>query len=146
MTTRSVRCFLTGILFFLTLLVIPALAPPSFASEDSRSSSTMTDLQKAEVLFNWLETQFPEVLPSNTTTQEIEGIIYRQYVTGVFLATYLGDLYFIGYDTFIPLGNVDALMSHVSNIPPHDDDLDPNSIAEVSRFFIMPPSPAGRKR
>lgn len=124
MTTRSILHFLKGMLFLLALLVMPALAPPAFANEDSHSSAMMTDRQKADVLFNWIEALFPDLFPQTTPTQENEeGVIYRYYLwpissppsTGKFLVTYLGDLYFIGYNTFIPLGNVDDLLSYAQN-------------------------------
>jgi hypothetical protein len=73
--------------------------------------SVITDTENANTLFNWLESLLPDLLPSGPQTVEADGLIHRYYSTGVFLATYFGDLYFIdGEMNIIPLGAVDDLL------------------------------------
>lgn len=62
-------------------------------------SPELTYSEKANIIFNWLESLAPEILsPTPQETKKIEGIYYRYYsVTDVYIATYLGDLWFIDH-------------------------------------------------
>ena len=72
----------------------------------------VTDFEKANIIFDWVEALFPVLFPSGEQTQTIGDIFYRYYTTDVFLATYLGDFYFIGQDAIIPLGSVNMLLPY----------------------------------
>jgi hypothetical protein len=75
-----------------------------------------TDREKADRLFDWVEFLVPALLPPGSRTVESGSLIYRYYSTGVFLATFLGDLYFINQEMIIiPLGTVDSWLPFVQN-------------------------------
>ena len=69
-------------------------------------SPELTDREKADIIFNWLEALVPEILkPSPQRTQELLGIIFRYYpATDVYIATYQNHLFYIDH-----LGNVHDL-------------------------------------
>lgn len=76
------------------------------------------DKQKAEIIFTWLESLFPEILsPVDQPTQEIDGIYYRSYSdTNVLIGTYMEDLYYLDNSAELHnLGMVDMWLEHVPN-------------------------------
>jgi hypothetical protein len=76
----------------------------------------LSELEKADLLFNWLESLAPALLPPGAQTVESGNLIYRYYSTGVFLATFLGDLYFIDQEmNIMPLGTVDSWLPFVQD-------------------------------
>lgn len=73
---------------------------------------------KAEVLFNWLESQFPEVLlPAKQTTQAIDTIFYRYYPsTNVATGTYQNNLYYIDNQGILhQIDKVDRLVDLITD-------------------------------
>jgi len=75
---------------------------------------------KAETLFNWCESRFPELLsPAPQATQMAGEIFYRSYSdTNVLIGTFQRDLYFID-DQGIPynLGQVDPWVDEIVDCP-----------------------------
>ena len=69
-----------------------------------------TDREKADIIFNWLESLVPEILkPSPQQTLELFGIIFRYYpATNVYIATYQNHLFYIDHLGYVhDLGEVD---------------------------------------
>ena len=67
----------------------------------------ITDSEKADIIFNWLEYLVPEILESTSQqqTHELSGILYRYYpANNVYIATFHNHLFFIDR-----LGNVHDL-------------------------------------
>lgn len=104
--------FLVGV-FVLTLVAGTFIENKSYANEN------LTGLQKADTLFHWLESIAPQLLsPTPQETQEVEGIYYRYYpVTDVYIATYMGDLWFI--DHLGGLHNLGKVNYWLSYAPPY---------------------------
>lgn len=81
---------------------------PDISAYEFGAAEGLTDLQKADLLFAWIESIISDWFPSGAQTQTAGSIYYRMYSTNVFLATYLGQLYFIDQEmNIIPLGAVD---------------------------------------
>ena len=59
--------------------------------------TALTNLQTANIIFNWLESEIPELfIPTPRPTVEDNGIIYRHYPgTEVTIQTFKGDLYYV---------------------------------------------------
>ncbi len=57
----------------------------------------LTNLQTANIIFNWLESEIPELfIPTPQSTIEDDGIFYRHYPgTEITIKTMQGDLYYI---------------------------------------------------
>jgi hypothetical protein len=84
---------------------------------DSYDMGTIDDLwfpyAQAEILFNWLETQFPEFLAPVPQATQVEGaIFYRAYPeTNTMIGTFDADLYFLDDQSKLyTLGGVDYLL------------------------------------
>ncbi len=78
--------------------------------------SEYNDAQQAEIILNWLEPLFPEILsPSARPTQFLDGIYYRSYLnTNVMTGTFMGDLYFLDHlEQLYNLGGVNEWLEHV---------------------------------
>jgi aldose sugar dehydrogenase len=74
-----------------------------------RLEPTSTEREKAEMLFDWLESLALDIFPSGPSTQQASGIFFRIYPGNMFLATYIGELYFIDQEgNVVPLGSVDT--------------------------------------
>lgn len=78
-----------------------------------------TDREKADMLFNWIESLAPQMLPSGFPTLTLTGIIYRHYPSSnVFLATYQGKLFFIDpHGRTLDFGDVDDWLPYVMEAP-----------------------------
>ena len=96
----------------LALGSLGGLLPDHDLQEASRPFGSGSDrgcfeyVTKADIIFNWLESLFPEILkPSPQATLQISGILYRYYpATNVYIATFQNHLFFIDH-----LGNVHDL-------------------------------------
>lgn len=74
-----------------------------------------TAREKANIIFDWLESEFPEILsPAPQPTYESDGIYFRYYIgTNVYIGTIQNDLYF--YDNFgvlYNLGGIDGWLTY----------------------------------
>lgn len=67
------------------------------AVKKTGETTALTDLQTANIIFNWLESEIPELfIPTPRPTVEDNGIIYRNYPgTDVTIQTFQGDLYYV---------------------------------------------------
>jgi len=76
----------------------------------------LSDQEKANILFNWVESILPDLFPSGPENQTLNGIIYRYYSqTNVYLATYVGDLYYIDQILEVfNIGSVDYWLSVIN--------------------------------
>jgi len=75
---------------------------------------------KAETLFNWCESRFPQLLsPAPQATQMAGEIFYRSYPdTNVLIGTFQRDLYFIDdQDNLYSLGHVDPWVDEIVDFP-----------------------------
>ena len=102
------HCVRIAVLLLVFLTGIP-INKSSFAGED------LSDSQKANKIFNWLEYEFPEILsPTPQPTYESDGIYFRYYPgTNVYLGTIQNDLYFYDHlGVLYNLGSVDIWLPH----------------------------------
>ena len=100
--------------------------------------SSLNDLEKANTIFNWLESEFPEILsPTPQPTYETDGIYFRYYPgTNVYLGTIQNDLYFYDHlGVLHNLGSVDTWLPFAQTNPYNvvqDIDFYPNHLAGVN--------------
>ena len=102
------HCVRIAVLLLVFLTGIP-INKSSFAGEN------LSDLQKANKIFNWLEYEFPEILsPTPQPTYESDGIYFRYYPgTNVYIGTIQNDLYFYDHlGVLYNLGSVDIWLPH----------------------------------
>ena len=82
----------------------------------SNAFTVHTDLEAADLLFNWLEALFPQILsPGARTAVPLSDLHYRHYTkTNVYLGTAKGDLYFLDErGELYNLGRVNFWLGHV---------------------------------
>lgn len=70
-------------------------------------SSVLSDREKADLLFNWLESMFPTIFAPPQQTTDLTGIFFRHYPAGIFLITFQGNLYYMAGTDLVDLGSVD---------------------------------------
>ena len=95
---------------FVVAFFIFTLLTGTMSHNTSHARDNLTDLEKANIIFNWLEPQFPEILsPSPQPTLKLASFYYRYYRdTNVYLATFIDRLWFIDQSgTPHDLGDVD---------------------------------------
>jgi hypothetical protein len=90
------------------------------AEHDLGAMDYWLSFTKAEILFNWCESKFPELLSPSPQVTQMEGeIFYRSYPdTNVLIGTFQRDLYFVD-DQGIPynLGQVDPWVDEIVDFP-----------------------------
>ncbi len=87
----------------------------------SSAFTVHTDLEAADLLFNWLEALFPQILsPGASTASPFSDLHYRYYTkTNVFLGTVEGDLYFLDERGELHnLGRVNYWLAHMGSQEP----------------------------
>ncbi|WP_052507291.1 formylglycine-generating enzyme family protein [Desulfonatronovibrio magnus] len=101
--------------FFIGFFIFTLLAG-TMSLNTSHAGNNLNDLQKANIIFDWLEPQFPELLkPAPQETQENSGIIFRYYsATNVYIATFQNHLFFIDHQVNLhDLGEVDFWLNYI---------------------------------
>lgn len=95
------------------------LSIPSVRAVRTVQETVLTDLEKANIIFNWLESEFPEILsPVSQPTYESDGISFRYCPgTNVYIGTIHNDLYFYDHLSVLNnLGGVDIWLPYAKGV------------------------------